>query len=190
MYITFFDNVWISYFIQSRISILIDLTERNATSSPRHNIMPINWRTLVNRYGSLGSCKPHIKFINFNVDILLVLSIVYLTHWHLFYHHHHHHQFTVLKCNNKYRVTVPNRICGPRLKQGSGVSNIIKNYVKFSKSQMYRISNANEDTRRTLNTEPGRKRGRGRPTPRWIGRMVENFKTLGCGYSLKEDTSA
>ena len=50
-----------------RKSKLIDLTERNGNHIiPLYCHRPVSCRSLVDRCGSLGSCKPQIYFLKFN----------------------------------------------------------------------------------------------------------------------------
>ena len=44
------------------MSTLLDLTERNANHIPSYCHLPVICRSLVDRCGSFGSCKPQISF--------------------------------------------------------------------------------------------------------------------------------
>ena len=49
----------------TRKSTLIDFTELNANHIiPSYRYLPVICRNLVDRYGSLGGCKPQIKIYN------------------------------------------------------------------------------------------------------------------------------
>ena len=74
------DN-WIATWLKSsgsgvRMSTLLDLTERNANHIiPSYCSLQLSCRSLVDRRGSLRSCKPQIKTLIFTCLFLLFLSL-------------------------------------------------------------------------------------------------------------------